>query len=126
MAKEKVSEESESTPLTAVYAGLGVGQIVIEKVSKLSGKAIDLARSTPEDRKKAADKVYHDLAARGEKLVSTIRGSEYTKAVAGQAQVVGQQVRSATSKGVSATAKGVQKAADTTAKAAKAATDRVS
>jgi hypothetical protein len=97
-----------------VYAPLGAGELLVEKTRKLSRKTWTEARK----QRKQLLKAYRDLAKRGEKLVSSVRRSAYTRRAVEQAKTARSQVKSA--------ATSVRKTADATAAATKAATKKAS
>ncbi|HEY3211084.1 MAG TPA: hypothetical protein VGL18_15100 [Actinomycetota bacterium] len=97
-----------------VYAPLGAGQLVVEKTKKLAGKAAGAAKS----QRRTFVKAYAGLAGRGEKLVSSVRRSAYTRRATDQIKSARTQV-----KGASTT---VRKAAGSTATATKAAAKKAS
>jgi len=97
-----------------VYAPLGAGQLMVEKTKGLAGKATGAAKS----QRKSFVKTYAKLADRGEKLVTSVRKSAYTRRAAGQIKTARTQIKGA--------ATGVRKAADSTATATKAAAKKVS
>jgi hypothetical protein len=98
----------------SVYAPLGAGQLAMEKSKGLVDKAAKAARS----QRKTFVKLYMDLAHRGEKVVTSVRRSAYTKRAADQIKTARTQVKGA--------ATSVRKAAGTTATATKAAAKKVS
>ena len=105
------SDSSTKKALTDyyVYAPLGAGELVIEKSRELSRKA--WARTLRE--RKQLLKGYRDLARRGEKLVTGVRKSAYTRRAVGQAKTARSQVKSAVTS--------IRKTGDATASAGKAA-----
>jgi hypothetical protein len=96
-----------------VYAPLGAGQLLIEKTRALGAKAVETAKA---QRENASDS-YRDLAGRGEKIVSSIRRSVYTKRAVDQAKTARTQVKAA--------ATSIRKSAGTTAEATKVAAKKV-
>jgi hypothetical protein len=96
-----------------VYAPLGAGQLLVEKTRELAGKAADTANG----QRKSIVKSYSKLAQRGEKLVSSVRKSAYTRRAADQIKTARTQVKGA--------ATSVRKAAGSTAQASKAAAKKV-
>jgi hypothetical protein len=97
-----------------VYAPLGAGQLVVEKTREFAGKAAHTAKG----QRKVILKSYSKLAQRGEKLVSSVRKSAYTRRAADQIKTARTQVKGATTS--------VRKAASSTATATKAAAKKVS
>ena len=97
----------------ALYAPLGAGQLVVEKTREVSKKAWTGAQK----RRKKALKAYEDLAKRGEKLVTSIRRSTYTRRAIDQAKSARPQFK--------ATATRARKTATATTKATKAAAKKV-
>jgi hypothetical protein len=97
-----------------VYAPLGAGQLVVEKTKELTGKAAGAAKG----QRRAFAKAYASLANRGEKLVSSVRRSAYTRRAADQIKTARTQVKGA--------ATSIRKAADSTATATKAAAKKAS
>jgi hypothetical protein len=97
---------------TTMYACVGAGQLLIDKVKELPGKA-NLA-TWP----KGAAKTYRDLADRGEKLIASIGGSAYTRRALDQAKAARSQAK--------ATATSVRKAAGSTAEATRSAAKKAS
>jgi len=97
-----------------VYAPLGAGQLMVQKTKELAGKAAGAAIT----RRRAVAKAYAGLAGRGEKLVSSVRRSAYTRRAADQIKTARTQVKGA--------ATGVRKAAGSTATATKAAAKKAS
>jgi hypothetical protein len=97
-----------------VYAPLGAGQLAVEKTKELAGKAAGAARR----QRKGFVKTYTQLADRGEKLVTSVRKSAYTRRAANQIKVARTQIKGA--------ATSVRKAADSTATATKAAAKKAS
>ena len=97
-----------------VYAPLGAGQLVVEKSKELA----DMAAETAKVQRRSAAKLYTELAQRGEKLVSSVRRSVYTKRASNQIKTARVQVKGA--------ATSVRKAAGSTATATKAAAKKVS
>jgi len=122
MATTKVKYDTRKALLDySVYAPLGAGQLLIEKAKELSGKASELsgkAVSLAQDQRKAVLDAYGDLAGRGEKLVSSVRRSAYTKRAVAQSKTARTQVKAA--------ATSIRKAAGSTATATKAAAKKVS
>jgi hypothetical protein len=96
-----------------VYAPLGAGELVIEKSRELSKKAWIRAQK----ERKQLLKAYRGLARRGEKLVTSVRTSSYTRRAVGQAKTARSQVKSA--------ATSIRKTGDATATAAKAAAKKI-
>jgi hypothetical protein len=96
-----------------VYAPLGAGQLLIEKARELPGKAKNVSAW-----RKNVSKAYQDLAERGEKLFSSIRGSAYTRRAIDQTRTAQSQVKAANT--------GVRKAVRTTGAATRAAAKKVS
>jgi hypothetical protein len=96
-----------------VYAPLGAGDLVIEKSRKLSKKAWTRALQ----ERKGILKAYRNLARRGEKLVTSVRKSAYTRQAIGQAKTARSQVKSAVTS--------IRKTGDATATATKAAVKKV-
>jgi hypothetical protein len=96
-----------------VYAPLGAGDLVIEKSRELSKKAWTRALK----ERKQLLKAYRDMAKRGEKLVTSVRKSAYTRRAADQAKTARSQVKSAVTS--------IRKTADATASATKAAAKKV-
>jgi hypothetical protein len=97
-----------------VYAPLGAGELVIQKSRELSKKAWTRALK----ERKQLLKSYRDLARRGEKLVTSVRKSAYTRRAVGQAKTARSQVKSAVTS--------IRKTGDATATATKAAVKKVS
>jgi hypothetical protein len=97
-----------------VYAPLGASQLVIEKTKELAGKAAHTAKG----QRKAFTKAYSGLATRGEKLVTSVRKSAYTRRAADQIKSARTQVKGA--------ATSVRKAANSSATATKAAAKKAS
>jgi hypothetical protein len=95
-----------------VYAPLGAGQLLVEKAKELPGKAKNVSAW-----RQNVSKTYRDLADRGEKLVSSIRGSAYTHRAMDQATVAQTQVKAASTS--------VRKAVRTTGTATRAAAKKV-
>ena len=98
---------------TAFVAPADVAKELSGKASELSGKAVSLAQ----DQRKAVLDAYGDLASRGEKLVSSVRRSAYTKRAVAQSKTARTQVKAA--------ATSIRKAAGSTATATKAAAKKV-
>ena len=96
-----------------LYVPLGAGQLVIEKTRELSRKAWSGAQSQRDQFAKA----YVDLAKRGERLVTSIRRSAYTRRALDQAKTTRSQVKAAVT--------GIRKTAGATATAGKAAAKKV-
>ncbi|HEY1330296.1 MAG TPA: hypothetical protein VGH10_02340 [Actinomycetota bacterium] len=124
--KTTAQKAPEGQPLTALYASLGAGELIVEKAKELSGKAIHVAQMPREDRMKSAVKVYEELAARGERLASKIRSSGYTQTAVDGAQAAVGQAKSAGQQVTAATSKGVRKAVDSATSATKAASKAAS
>jgi hypothetical protein len=97
-----------------VYAPLGAGQLVVEKTKELAGKAAEAATT----RRRAFTKAYAGLAGRGQKLVSSVRRSAYTRRAAGQMKSARTQVKGA--------ATSIRKAARSTTTGTTAAAKKVS
>ena len=97
----------------ALYAPIGAGQLVVEKTREASKKAWTMAQT----RSKGVLKTYEDLAKRGEKLVTSVRRSTYTRRAIDQAKSAQSQVKAA--------ATGVRKTAGATSQAAKSAAKKV-
>jgi len=97
----------------SVYAPLGAGQLLVEKTRELAIKAADTAKG----QRKGIAKSYSNLAQRGEKLVSSVRKSAYTRRAVDQMKTARTQVKGATTS--------VRKAAGGTAQASKAAARKV-
>jgi hypothetical protein len=97
----------------ALYAPIGAGQLVVEKSREASKKAWTMARK----RRKNVIKAYEDLAKRGEKLVTSIRRSAYTRRALDQAKTARSQVKAATTS--------VRKTAGATTQATRAAAKKV-
>jgi hypothetical protein len=97
-----------------VYAPLGAGQLVIEKTKELADKAAHTATG----QRKTFTKAYYGLAERGEKLVTSVRKSVYTRRATDQIKSARTQVKGA--------ATSVRKAANSTTTATKAAAKKVS
>lgn len=97
----------------ALYAPLGAGQLVVEKTREASKKAWTMAQK----RRRRVLKTYEDLAKRGEKLVTSIRRSTYTRRAVDQAKSARSQVKAA--------ATSVRKTAGATTEAAKSAAKKV-
>jgi hypothetical protein len=97
-----------------VYAPLGAGQLVVEKSKELA----DMAAKSAKVQRRSVAKLYTELAQRGEKLVSSVRRSVYTKRASNQIKTARVQVKGA--------ATSVRKAAGSTATATKAAAKKVS
>jgi hypothetical protein len=97
-----------------VYAPLGAGQLLVEKTRELAGKAAHTAKG----QRKAFVKSYSKLALRGEKLVTSVRRSTYTRQAVDQIKTARSQMKGA--------ATSVRKAAGSTATASKAAAKKVS
>ena len=96
-----------------LYVPLGAGQLIVEKTKTVSAKAFKLAKGG----RKSAVRTYEDLAKRGEKLVTSVRRSTYTRRAIDQAKSAQSQVKAA--------ATGVRKTAGATSKAAKSAAKKV-
>lgn len=111
-------------PRTLVFASVGAGDLAFTRVREVSGKVVSIVRNPREMQdvsgKLSVDvtKVLEDLAARGEKLVGSVRRSSYTKRAIGQTKVARSQVKAASTS--------VRKAVDTTATAAREAVKKVS
>ena len=97
-----------------VYAPLGAGQLMMEKSKELAEKAANTAMT----QRRSVAKLYTELAQRGERLVSSVRRSAYTKRASDQIKTARVQVKGA--------ATSVRKAAGSTATATKAAAKKVS
>lgn len=97
-----------------VYAPLGAGQLVVEKTKEFAGKAAGGAKG----QRNAFVKTYEKLADRGEKLVTSVRKSAYTRRASDQVKVARTQIKGA--------ATSVRKAAGSTATAGKAAAKKAS
>jgi hypothetical protein len=97
----------------ALYAPIGAGQLVVEKTREASKKAWTMAQK----RRKGVLKTYEDLAKRGEKLVTSVRRSAYTRRAIDQAKSARSQVKAA--------ATGVRKTGGATGQAAKSAAKKV-
>ena len=97
-----------------VYAPLGAGQLFIEKVRELPGKAWTMAT----ERRMSLAQTYRDLAERGEKMVRGIRKSSYTTRAIEQAKTARTPLKAATTS--------IRKAARSTAGETKAAAKKVS
>jgi|SRR5207247_5883613 len=97
----------------ALYAPLGAGQLVVEKTREASKKAWTIAQT----RRKNVLKAYEDLAKRGEKLVTSVRRSGYTRRALDQAKTARSQVKAA--------ATSVRKTAGATKEATRAAAKKV-
>ena len=111
-------------PRTLAYASLGAGELAYETVREVSGKVISIVRN-PRDIQNVSGKLtidvtkmVGDLAARGEKLVSSVKRSAYTKRAMSQTKIARSQVKAASTS--------VRKAVDTTTTAARQAVKRVS
>jgi hypothetical protein len=124
--RTKTAAKSAATldPRTLVFASVGAGDLVYSAVRDMSGKVVTIARA-PHEAQDLAEKLSEDvlkavegLAARGEKLVGSIRGSAYTSRAAHQTKVARSQVKAATTS--------VRKAVDTTTAAAREAVKKVS
>lgn len=96
-----------------VYAPLGAGQLAVEKTKEFAGKAAGTAKR----QRKAFLKTYSQLAGRGEKLVTSVRRSAYTRRAADQIKTARTQVKGA--------ATSIRKAADSTGTATRAAAKKV-
>jgi hypothetical protein len=77
-----------------VYAPLGAGQLFIEKVRELPGKAWTMAT----DQSKSLVKAYLDLAERGEKIVKGMSKSTYTTRAIQQTKTARSHVKAAAKK----------------------------
>jgi hypothetical protein len=97
----------------AIYAPIGAGEVVVEKTREASVRALKLAQ----ERRRDVMKGYYDLARRGEKLVSSVRRSAYTRRAVEQAKLARSQMKAA--------ATSVRKTAGATGKAAKSAAKKV-
>lgn len=97
-----------------VYAPLGAGQLMMEKSKELADKAAKTAKT----QRRSFAKLYTELTQRGEKLVSSVRRSAYTKRASDQIKTARVQVKGA--------ATSVRKAAGSTATATKVAAKKVS
>lgn len=97
-----------------VFAPLGAGQLAVEKTKEFAGKAVKAAGT----QRRTFVKQYTQLAQRGEKLVSSVRKSAYTRRAADQMKTARRQVKGA--------ATSIRKAAGSTATASKAAAKKVS
>jgi len=97
----------------ALYVPIGAGQLVVEKTREASRKAWTMAQK----RRKGVLKTYEDLAKRGEKLVTSVRRSAYTRRAIDQAKSARSQMKVA--------ATGVRKTAGATGQAAKSAAKKV-
>jgi len=95
-----------------VYAPLGAGQLLIEKAKELPGKARNVSAWRQD-----VSTAYRGLAERGEKLVSSIGRSAYTRRAIDQTKTAQSQVKAARTS--------VRKAARTTQAATRAAARKV-
>jgi hypothetical protein len=96
-----------------VYAPIGAGEVLVEKTRELSRKTWTEAQQ----RRQKLLRTYADLAKRGEKLVTSLRKSAYTRRAVDQAKTARSQVKSAVTS--------IKKTADATATATKAAAKKV-
>ena len=118
------AKPAQLDPRTIAYAYLGAGELAYVAAREASGKVISIVRN-PRDIQSVSGKLsidvtkaIGDLAARGEKLVSSVKRSAYTKRAMSQTKIARSQVKAA---GTS-----VRKAVDTTTTAAREAVKRVS
>jgi len=120
MANTKTYDARKAFMDYYVYVPLGATKVAFEKSKEISEKAWKTAQT----RRASAAKAYQDLAERGEKLVTSIRRSVYTKRAAEQTKVARQQVQ-AVGKQFQKAATSVRKAAGSSAEAGKAAVRKV-
>jgi hypothetical protein len=109
---------------TLVLASIGAGELAVSTARTASEKVVEMTRN-PMGMQAVADafatdvtRVIGDLAIRGEKLVSGIQDSAYTKRAMGQTKIARSQVKAA---GTS-----IRKAVDTATVAAREAVKKVS
>ena len=95
-----------------VYVPLGAGKVMFDAAKDVYGKVATMAKDPT-----ALTKRYEDLATRGEKIVTGIRKSAYTKRAVDQTKTARSQVKAA--------ATSVRKAAASGATATKAAARKV-
>ena len=111
--KSTKSQARKSALDYSVYVPLGAGQLLIEKTKQFSGTAVKIAKG----RRKDFSKGYLSLAKRGEKLVSSVQRSVYTKRAVEQTDKARQQVKT--------TVRSIRRAASATAEATQAAARKV-
>jgi hypothetical protein len=109
---------------TLAFAWIGIGDLVASKLQELSERFVEMTRD-PIAMRQASEslsvetmKVIGDLAERGEKFVSGIQDSAYTRRAMGQTAIARSQVKAARTS--------ILKAVDTATVAAREAVKKVS
>jgi len=123
--RTKVSpRQPQLDPRTIAFAYVGAGELAVSTVRSFSDKVVEFVR-TPRDMQSMGDKlstdmtkVVEDLAARGEKVVDSLRKSAYTKRAFDQSKIARSQVKAARTS--------VRKAVDSATEAAREAVKKVS
>ena len=115
MATRTKARQVTSSPYQRyfVYAPIGAGQLLVEKIRELP-RAVSQVAVDPRGKVMEA---YEDLAKRGEELVSSIRRSAPTQRAVEQARTARSRVKAATTS--------VGKAVDAGAQATKSAAKKV-